>query len=61
MIEPGYATATLEEDVERVRAVREAVLKTRIAIDANNAWTPPVALRSCGKWSRLTSPGWRSR
>lgn len=45
MIEPGYATATLEEDVERVRAVREAVgSKARIAIDANNAWTPPVAL-----------------
>ena len=30
---------------------------TRIAIDANNAWTPPVALRSCGKWSRLTLAG----
>ena len=45
MIEPGYATATLEEDVERVRAVRAAVgPKARIAIDVNNAWTPPVAL-----------------
>jgi L-alanine-DL-glutamate epimerase-like enolase superfamily enzyme len=45
MIEPDYATATLGEDVERVQAVREAVgPKTQIAIDANNAWTPPVAL-----------------
>ncbi|MGD9711468.1 MAG: mandelate racemase/muconate lactonizing enzyme family protein [Thermomicrobiales bacterium] len=45
MIEPNYATATLEEDVERVRSVREAVGPTvKIAIDANNAWTAPVAL-----------------
>ena len=42
----NYATATLEEDVERVRAVREAVgPKVKIAIDANNAWTAPVALK----------------
>jgi L-alanine-DL-glutamate epimerase-like enolase superfamily enzyme len=41
-----YATATLEEDVERVRAVRAAVgPKFRLAIDANNAWTPSVALK----------------
>lgn len=41
-----YATATLEEDVERVRAAREAIgPKVRLAIDANNAWTPSVALR----------------
>ncbi len=45
MIRPDYATATLEEDVERVRAVSEAAgPKTRIAIDANNAWSPPVAI-----------------
>jgi D-arabinonate dehydratase len=41
-----YATATLGEDVERVRAARRAIgPKTRLAIDANNAWTPPVALQ----------------
>ncbi len=41
---PDYATATLEEDVERVRAARAAIgPDVRLAIDANNAWTPPVA------------------
>ena len=41
-----YALATLEQDVERVRAARAAVGPgVRLAIDANNAWTPPVALR----------------
>jgi L-alanine-DL-glutamate epimerase-like enolase superfamily enzyme len=40
------ATATLEEDVERVAAVRAAIgPKVKLAIDANNAWTPSVALR----------------
>ncbi len=40
-----YALATLEEDVERVRAVRAAVGHDfKLAIDANNAWTPAVAL-----------------
>jgi L-alanine-DL-glutamate epimerase-like enolase superfamily enzyme len=41
-----YATATLEEDVERVRAVRAAVgPKFKLALDANNAWTPSIALK----------------
>jgi len=41
-----YATATLEEDVERVRLARAALgPRVRLALDANNAWTPPVALR----------------
>ncbi|GAC1430689.1 MAG: hypothetical protein NVSMB65_04190 [Chloroflexota bacterium] len=41
-----YATVTLEEDVERVRAVRRAIgPRVKLAIDANNAWTPAVALR----------------
>ncbi len=40
-----YATVTFEEDVERVRAAREAIgPKVRLAIDANNAWTPSLAL-----------------
>ena len=43
---PEYATATLEEDVERVRAARAAIGPTvRLAIDANNAWTPSVAIQ----------------
>lgn len=46
MIEPGYATASFEEDVERVRLARAAIGKgVGLAIDANNAWTPPVALK----------------
>ena len=41
-----YAVATLEEDAERVRAARGAIgPRVRLAIDANNAWTPPVAIR----------------
>ena len=46
MVEPGYATASLEEDVERVRLARAAIGKdVGLAVDANNAWTPPVALK----------------
>lgn len=41
-----FATATLEEDIERVRLARGALgRKVNLAIDANNAWTPPVALK----------------
>lgn len=41
-----YATASLEEDVERVTAVRKAIgPQVRLAIDANNAWTPSTALQ----------------
>lgn len=48
-----YATATLEEDVERVRAVRAAVgPRFKLAVDANNAWTPSVAL----KFMRAVAP-----
>jgi L-alanine-DL-glutamate epimerase-like enolase superfamily enzyme len=40
-----YALATLEEDVERVRAVRKAVGPGfSLAVDANNAWTPAITL-----------------
>jgi L-alanine-DL-glutamate epimerase-like enolase superfamily enzyme len=46
MVEPHYATASLEEDIERVRLAREAIGKnTRLAVDANNAWTPSLALK----------------
>ncbi len=40
-----YATVSLEEDIERVRAVRAAVgPQFKLAIDANNAWTPSTTL-----------------
>lgn len=49
-----YATATLAEDIDRVRVARETLDRARarardgamlrLAIDANNAWTAPVAL-----------------
>lgn len=41
-----YATVTFEEDIARVRAARHAVgPNVRLAIDANNAWTPSLALQ----------------
>ncbi len=41
-----YATATFEEDIERVQAARSAIgSRARLAIDANNAWSPSEALR----------------
>jgi L-alanine-DL-glutamate epimerase-like enolase superfamily enzyme len=40
-----YAQATFDEDIERVRAASKAAGTARLAIDANNAWTPPVALK----------------
>jgi L-alanine-DL-glutamate epimerase-like enolase superfamily enzyme len=40
-----YATVTFDEDVERVRAARAAIGPgVKLAIDANNAWTPSLAL-----------------
>jgi len=46
MIRPGYATASLDEDIERVRLARAAIGKgVGLAVDANNAWTPSVALK----------------
>ena len=40
-----YAPAGFDEDIERVRAARKAAGAARLAIDANNAWTAPVALK----------------
>ncbi|HET7626799.1 MAG TPA: mandelate racemase/muconate lactonizing enzyme family protein [Bacillales bacterium] len=41
-----FATVSLEEDIERVAKVREAIgPKTKLAIDANNAWTPSLAIK----------------
>ncbi len=41
-----YATVTFEEDVARVHAARKAMgPNVKLAIDANNAWTPSLALK----------------
>jgi L-alanine-DL-glutamate epimerase-like enolase superfamily enzyme len=40
-----YATVSFDEDIERVRAAQKAAGRARVAIDANNAWTLPVALK----------------
>ena len=41
-----YATVPFEEDIERVQAARNALgPHARLAIDANNAWSPAEALR----------------
>jgi L-alanine-DL-glutamate epimerase-like enolase superfamily enzyme len=41
-----YATASFEEDIARVEAARSALgSHGRLAIDANNAWSPAEALR----------------
>lgn len=40
-----YATVSFDEDVERVRAAQKAAGRAKVAIDANNAWTPPVAMK----------------
>lgn len=43
---PNYATVSLEEDVERVRAARAAIGDgVGLALDVNNAWTPSTALQ----------------
>lgn len=40
-----YAPVTFEEDIARVRAARKAIgPHVKLAIDANNAWTPSLAL-----------------
>lgn len=50
----GFATVTLLEDIARVAAVREAVgADVHIMVDANNAWTPPTALRAGREFDRL--------
>jgi L-alanine-DL-glutamate epimerase-like enolase superfamily enzyme len=54
MVRPDFATVSLEEDLERVRAVRAAVGDDfSLAVDANNAWTHDVALRAGREFDRL--------
>ena len=54
MDRPGYAAVTFAEDLERVRAVRAAVGDAMgVAVDANNAWPAPTALRAGREFDRL--------
>lgn len=51
---PGFCVWSLEEDIERVRAVRRAAGDSlRLMVDANNAWTHPTALRAGREFDRL--------
>ena len=55
MVEPGFATVSLAEDLERVRAVRQAVGDDdfRLMVDANNAWDVTTALAAGREYERL--------
>jgi L-alanine-DL-glutamate epimerase-like enolase superfamily enzyme len=51
---PGFAAVPLEEDLARVRAVREAVGDGfHLAVDANNAWNATTALAAGREFERL--------
>jgi D-arabinonate dehydratase len=54
MVEPGFASVSLAEDLERVRAVRQAVGDDfRLMVDANNAWDVTTALAAGREFERL--------
>jgi L-alanine-DL-glutamate epimerase-like enolase superfamily enzyme len=54
MVEPRFATVSLADDVERVRAVRQAVGDDfRLMVDANNAWNVTTALAAGREYERL--------
>jgi L-alanine-DL-glutamate epimerase-like enolase superfamily enzyme len=54
MVEPTFATVSLAEDLERVRAVRQAVGDDfRLMVDANNAWDVTTALAAGREFERL--------
>ncbi|MFL5927319.1 MAG: mandelate racemase/muconate lactonizing enzyme family protein, partial [Gaiellaceae bacterium] len=53
-VSPQFATVSLEEDLERVRAVRASVGDWfGLAVDANNAWNVATALRAGREYDRL--------
>jgi L-alanine-DL-glutamate epimerase-like enolase superfamily enzyme len=53
-VSPEFATVSLEQDLERVRAVRAAVGESfGLAVDANNAWNVATALRAGREYDRL--------
>ena len=46
VITHNQGTISLEEDLERVRAVRKAIGKDiYLMVDANNSWTPSIAIK----------------
>jgi L-alanine-DL-glutamate epimerase-like enolase superfamily enzyme len=54
MVEPGFATVSLAEDLARVRAVRQAVGDDfHLMVDANNAWDTSTALAAGREFDRL--------
>jgi L-alanine-DL-glutamate epimerase-like enolase superfamily enzyme len=54
MVEPTFATVSLAEDLERARAVRQAVGDDfRLMVDANNAWDLTTALAAGREFERL--------
>src|SRR5215210_1481330 len=51
---PGFAVVSFAEDMRRVGAVRKAIGEdVRLMVDANNAWTKPVALEAGREFDRL--------
>jgi L-alanine-DL-glutamate epimerase-like enolase superfamily enzyme len=57
-VRPDFATVTLEEDLDRVRAVRKAVGdEFELAVDANNAWNVATALQA-GREFELLRIAW---
>jgi len=58
-ITAGY---TIEDDYQRVKAVRDAVgPKVKLMLDANQGWDVSTAIQASNKCTTWISPGWRSR
>jgi L-alanine-DL-glutamate epimerase-like enolase superfamily enzyme len=54
MVEPGFATVSLADDLARVRAVRHALGDDfRLMVDANNAWDVSTALAAGREYDKL--------
>jgi len=50
----NQGTVSLEEDLERVRAVRKAIGKdTYLMVDANNSWIPSIAIQMGREFEKL--------
>jgi L-alanine-DL-glutamate epimerase-like enolase superfamily enzyme len=54
MVEPGFATVSFDEDLARVRAVRQVVGDDfQLMVDANNAWGVATALAAGREYDKL--------
>lgn len=51
--EGKVATRDLGEEIEMVRAVRDAIGDRRLSLDANGAWTLPAAREAIGRFDRF--------